>query len=126
MVVVGFVRWLAITQTLSFEWESPTEQPQPGEIVTIVADGGCVPAEAGGRWYREAAFGRWRPTHTGQRRDEPAWWELGPGSRGGLLACNGADGSFRVQIPSDVDWSPVAVCNIDDECVRIEVDLSDS
>ena len=128
LVVVGFVRWLAITSSLEFVWTTPATEVRPGDVVEIDNPGGeCVPSERGGDWYRSAAFGRWRLTHVGGERDEVAWWELGPPDRSSTLACNVPDEStFTVQIPDDVDWSPVVVCTPADEvCVEIEVDLSD-
>ena len=127
MVLVGVVRWVAVTDSVSIAWESPAGETRPGVAVSIANPGSdCEPSSDGDLWYRSAAFGRWRLTHVGHTGDEAKWWELSGPSHDFTPACRGGDtGFFEVRVPPDVDWSPVAMCTPDDQCVELEIDLSD-
>ncbi len=114
------VLWSGNTDSLSFEWEAPTQRARPGEVVTIepTAPEQCAPNSI--VFHRPAAFGRWQQTHVGQTRAVVEWWSIETRTYSETMEC--AFGSWMVTVPPDVDWTPIAACDISNRCVRLEIE----
>jgi hypothetical protein len=116
--------WYSNTKSPTFVWASPPGAVEPGETVTIEGvEDHCAPNSP--VFYRPGWFGRWQQTHVDQQRDVIDWWSTESRSYFQNLSCN-LGGAWTVQVPADVTWRTVAVCDLDHPCVKLRVDVPGS
>jgi len=121
LLFAGLLFW-GNTNSLSFPEYLHADPVAPGELAAVEIDGLHCVGPLG--WMgRKTLFGRWQQTHVGQNRDIRHWWQVSTQEVSSLSICLGGP-VIEVQIPADITWSPVAICDFGYTCVLVEIDLS--
>jgi hypothetical protein len=89
---------------------------EPGQSVKVTLAQCMGPVV---RLRRQGLFERWQQTHLNGERSIRPWYSLRAQSVSSVMPCVS---EFTVMIPADVTWSPIAACDVNDNCFLIRVE----